>query len=204
MPRKPRRLIKMKQLPISKSLKHYLLTGNYGAAACPGCLERGETFLLANPGKRDGLRAIWESNKNKIITDWIKKTPCTRPWAFWEFDVKEIRRRIGGIGDLFHDWGDYTPHECYFGIPGAWVSAFDEAYYNGKALDVFGKVIPSPFKDGDFQKTAYDPNDLPVFESEAAHLERHGFLTTTEKTYLKKYPELMEPEKIEFDDDEDE
>ena len=40
----------------------------------------------------------------------------------------------------------------------------------------------------------------PCFESQAAYLDRLGLLTPTEKTYLKKHHELLEPEGIEFDE----
>jgi len=42
-----------------------------------------------------------------------------------------------------------------------------------------------------------DEKDPPCYESEATFLDRHGFLSTTEKTYLAKHPELLQPERIE-------
>jgi hypothetical protein len=44
--------------------------------------------------------------------------------------------------------------------------------------------------------------DPPIFESEAAFLDRHGLLTPQEKKYLASHQELLEPEKVEIDDDE--
>ena len=40
----------------------------------------------------------------------------------------------------------------------------------------------------------------PVYESEAAYLDRQGLLTPAEKKYLKEHPESLEPEKVEFEE----
>lgn len=47
----------------------------------------------------------------------------------------------------------------------------------------------------------WDKKNPPTFESEAAYLERHGFLTPVERGFLEKNPELMELERIEFKED---
>lgn len=196
MPRKPIKSRKKPRPVLHDSLRYYLETGNYAARdKFPDCPAKAETFMLAGSPREKQL-AVWELNREVILNDWIKQNPCSRPWAFWELDVTEIRRRVGGIGDLWNEWEDYGPHDCYFGIPSAWVSAFDEAYYNGRALDIYGKVIPSPWKDGDFPKTVYDKNDPPTFESQATYLQRHGFLTVKEQEFLKKHSELLEPEAV--------
>jgi len=43
---------------------------------------------------------------------------------------------------------------------------------------------------------------LPLFESEASYLLRHDLLSQQEKKYVALHPELMEPEKIIFDEKE--
>lgn len=200
MPRKPIKSRKKPRPVLHDSLRHYLETGNYCTRdRFPDCPAKAETFLLAASSREKQL-AIWQLNQEVILNDWIKRKPCTRPWAFWELDVTEIRRRIGGTGDLFNDLEDYGPHECYYGIPSAWVTAWDVESYNGRALDIYGKVIPSPWKDGDFTRVAVDPNDPPVFESEAVYLQRLGFLTPVERGFLEKNPELLEPEQLEIDE----
>lgn len=40
------------------------------------------------------------------------------------------------------------------------------------------------------------PGERLPGESQAAYLDRHGLLTKEEKTYLRKHPELLEPEAI--------
>ena len=52
----------------------------------------------------------------------------------------------------------------------------------------------------EYWQIQWDKNDPPTFESEGAYLERHGLLTAPEKTFLKKHPALLEPERIEFDE----
>lgn len=71
-----------------------------------------------------------------------------------------------------------------FGLPVSWVSAFDEAYYNGRARDVHGNRIGTEFHEGHFTGRAIDPADPPRFESEATYLDRHGLLTAAERRRL--------------------
>jgi len=68
-------------------------------------------------------------------------------------------------------------------------------------VDYEGACISS---DGlpEYWQVEWDRNDPPTFESEATCLDQLDLLIPTEKTYLKKHPELMRDEKIEFDDDE--
>jgi hypothetical protein len=92
----------------------------------------------------------------------------------------------------------YVPRLEY-GLPTRWVTQFDVEYYNGRARDIHGEVIPTEYKDGDFKGAAIDPNDPPVYESQASYLKRNGLLTRSEKSYLKAHPELLQPEKIELE-----
>jgi hypothetical protein len=50
----------------------------------------------------------------------------------------------------------------------------------------------------------WNKNDSPIFESQATFLDRHGLLSPVEKAYLAKHPGILEPERIEFKEDEDE
>lgn len=45
------------------------------------------------------------------------------------------------------------------------------------------------------------PLDTSSFESQAAYSKRHNLLTTDEKQYLKKHPDLLEPELVTTDDE---
>ena len=191
MPRKPRRLIKMKQPVISEALKHHLLTGQY-------MNKEGEVEVLLLCCKTDALKNAWESCREEIMPEWIKKHPVTRPFGWWKFDgprqqdqgsgawfegtLPEPRQRLGGIGRPASDVLAYVP--CFDkGRPTRWISKEEEDGYN-------------------FEGVAIDPNNPPVFESVAVYLQRLDLLTPAEKVHLRKHPELMEPEKIEFEEDE--
>lgn len=165
----------------------------------------------------DKWKPIWEEVREEVMAAWIKNHPGTRCWAFWEFDAPrgerkfgayfdgtkpEPRQRVGGTGTPNYEVLAYVP---YFdrGIPESWVTKFDEEYYNGRRKDIHGNPIGTEYKEGHFKGKAIDPNDPPVFESEAAYLERHGLLTASEKKWLAGHPEAMEPERIEFDGQEE-
>ena len=188
MPTNRKRVSRKMAHGISENLREYLLTGHCAKGDA-------EVFMLsASP---DRLRLVWNAVKNEIMVDWIKKNPCERPWLFWKFEAPKKpvdgwedyerfnsaqRRRLGGIGTPLHEvtcsWGGFP-----YGIPSSWVIE------DLKKVGFEGKVI--------------DPKNPPVFESVAAYLERHGLLSPAEKAYLKKHPEILEPEEILFDEDED-
>jgi len=106
----------------------------------------------------------WALHKDFILASWIKKTPCTRPWAWWEVDAPEQCQKISGTGTRLHERM--------------------KIYYRDMK-NRYGVEV---------ERDVFDPNDPPIYESQAAFLERHGLLTAAERAYLKKHPELMTPE----------
>lgn len=44
-----------------------------------------------------------------------------------------------------------------------------------------------------------DADNLPVFESQAAYLQRHNLLTATEKRWLANHPEALEPVTLKYE-----
>lgn len=179
MPRKPRKLLKMRPKSISPALLKYFKGESYG----PGDEGAVDVFLME---LRPEMKKAWESYREQIIADWIRQNPCSRPWAWWEFDAPEPRRRIGGIGTPDFECLAYKPH-YERGIPSGWITQDD--------FDTFGP---------DLKGIPFDRRDPPTFESETAYLNRLNFLTPAEKVHLRKHPELMEPEKIEFEEDDEE
>ena len=155
---------------------------------------------------------IWAEVKQDIMAAWIKKNPCSRPWGWWEYDaprwkrkfegcfwdgkLPEPRQRLGGTGDPAFEFLAYVP-SFNFGLPTTWITKDDVDSYNGRAKDIQGDIIPSQYKEGDFQGRAIDPEDPPTFESEAAYLKRNDLLTAAELKHLEKHPQMMEPERIE-------
>ena len=99
--------------------------------------------------------------------------------------MPEPRQRIGGIGTPSYEVLNVKP-SFFKGVSNSFIDENDMKYY----ADSFkGKnVFP------------IDANDPPEFESEAAYLQRHDLLTPQEKKYLASHPELLEPEKVTFED----
>jgi len=204
---KPKKMLK-ERLLVDPSIIHFLLHGE-AEKGTEGWRLYIERFF--NPGC---IERAWVSYRKALLKDWARNHPCTRPLLWWKHDAPKEpvkgwdherwdsaqRRRLGGTGTPTHEvlgsWGGFS-----YGIPTGWIDQWSVDYYNGRAKDIHGKIIPTKYKEGHFKGKAIDPNNPPIFESEAAYLERHDFLTPTEKTYLKKYPELLEPEKIEFDEE---
>ena len=159
MPRKPRKTRTRKLSTIPAALLKYFKGEPYGPDDEGAC----DVFLME---RRPAMKEAWNSYRGQVLTDWIKKNPCSRPSAFWSFDATEPRKQNSGSGD---------------GI------------CEGMAIDADG--LPK------YWQFNWDTSDPPIFESEAAYLERHGLLTLTEKTYLKKHPRLLESEKVEYDEE---
>ena len=206
MPRKPRKLLKMRQAAISPALKEYFETGGYDDKS----EESADAFMIQSTPK---MKKAWKSHREQIMLEWIKKYPCSRPWAWWELDsprwarkfnayfdgtLPEPRKRLGGTGTSNFEDLAYVPHFS-FGIPTGWLDQWTVDYYNGQALDVHGELIKTPYKKGNFEGVAIDLKNPPAFESQAVFLQRHDLLTTPEKAYLTKHPRLLEPERVELE-----
>lgn len=133
---------------------------------------------------------------------WVREHPGTRPslwWRFeaprqtedvhpgWDFDPAkpEPRRRVGGTGTPVCECTCTVPHYRY-GIPTEWVlpgepdpPGFEP---RGPALWLRECAV------------AFDPDDPPRFEAEAAYLERYGLFLPGERRRLT--PVDFEPEVV--------
>lgn len=143
-------------------------------------------------------RALWEIGRETVLEDWIRTRPGTRPSWWWDFDaprepvgahpgcyydgkLPQPRRRLGGTGTPAHEVLAYMPR-THYGIPMTWVTPFDVEYYGRR-----------------FRGQAIDPADPPIYESQAAYVERHGLLLPGERKRLRKAdfePEALLPEEI--------
>jgi hypothetical protein len=108
----------------------------------------------------------------------VKNEPTAQSNSEWEFESPEPRKRLGGIGTESHNAFNVYQH-FDFGIPTDFVSKSEFDNYN---------------EDGDFEYDAYNPNDPPTYESQAAYLKRHNLLTKSEEKRLKDSD--FEPEKV--------
>ena len=163
MPRKPRKLRKMSPPQISDDLKSYLLDGTH---------KKGNAEIFRLRKSPNLLKSVWKRYRTDILPGWIKENPCTRPWIWWRVDAPKKpvsgwdhvrfnsaqRKRLGGTGTPMHEvlgsWGGFDK-----GIPTGWVTQFLADYYNGRAKDIHGKVIPTDYKEGDFEGVPIDPGN---------------------------------------------
>lgn len=111
------------------------------------------------------------------------------------FAYQAYRLRLGGIGTPAHEVLANVP-DFHLGIPVGWVRQWAVDYYNGRKKDIHGNPIGANYKEGDFKGVVIEPKDPPVYESQAAYLQRHRMLTAEEVLHLKKRPELMKPESL--------
>ena len=166
-------------------------------------------------GNDRGIEAIWREAQAELLEAWINARPGTRPHGWWQFDAPrwreadkperarritaedfpEPRKRLGGIGDPAYAHLNVWP-AFHFGFPTCWVSDFDEAYYNGRSRDIHGKRIGTEYHKGYFKGLAPRPDDPPVYESQAAYLERHNLMSDAERRRLPA--DAFEPERLEI------
>lgn len=67
----------------------YLLDGDYGSDM--------DKFLFA--GDREAVRSAWEAVRDEMLLAFVRESPGTRPWAWWEFDAPGRRARLDGGKD---------------------------------------------------------------------------------------------------------
>jgi hypothetical protein len=200
-----RKIVKRKNRIEQESpwLLRFLATGKIPKPEEDGALKCWEMR-----GKEEYIKKAWIKNRALISSDWIARKPGTRPWSWWRFDaprwerefnawfngtMPEPRKRLGGTGTPDYEHLSIVPRFEY-GIPIGYVDAWLVEYYNGRAKDIHGELIPCKYKDGNFKGIAIDYDDPPVFETEASYLKRHGLLTKSEEKRLK--PEDFEPKTL--------
>ncbi|MDH5324375.1 MAG: hypothetical protein OEZ68_04230 [Gammaproteobacteria bacterium] len=121
------------------------------------------TFELSDyeHGGTPELEALWRQHSETSVKNWVKHSPGTRPRCWWRYESPEPRKRLGGIGRPMFWCERKYPQGYSFGIP--WPCWSFEQF----------KRLPGYIP--------IDPENPPVFESQAAYLERLGFLLPGEK-----------------------
>ncbi|MBW1696066.1 MAG: hypothetical protein JRH18_08955 [Deltaproteobacteria bacterium] len=129
------------------------------------------------------LRELWNRLRDKVLPDFIRRNPGKRPFCFHRYDaplepvnslIKGFkmahRKRLGGAGQAKWEVLSYRPRFA-FGLP--LVKDFVEREQAEFWKSRFGlDMVP------------INPDDPPLFESEAAYLDRHGLLMVAEKRKL--------------------
>jgi hypothetical protein len=149
----------------------------------------------------EGAAELWREFEAEVVAWWVAHHPGTRPANWWRlsaprqalgtwpgywFDgtLPAPRLRVGGIGDPDFDHLAIMPrYAC--GIPATWL---DDWWADRLRRDRRG-----------FTGRAYHPGDPPVYEAEAAYLERHGLLFPGERRRLRKRD--FEPEAVMLDNE---
>jgi hypothetical protein len=150
--------------------------------------------------------ALWRANEATLLPVFVADHPGRRPscwwrysaprqpagrWPGWWWDGKlpEPRRRLGGIGTPAWEVLSYCPLYDR-GIPALWVTAKDYAIQ--AELRATGRHNGC-IRDGSFVReyealtaVPFDPYDPPIYESEAAYLERHNLFLPGERRLLRK------------------
>lgn len=137
----------------------------------------------------DELRALWVQHRERIIQEYVSEYPGERPPRWWEFDAPEPRQRLGGSGTASQEVLGHTPY-FKFGIPAIWITTADIAFYMGRSRDINNQPA-SQYGGRDFAGVAIDPEDPPVFESQAAYLKRLGLLLAGEGRRSDYAPESV-------------
>lgn len=122
----------------------------------------------AADGKRHrSPKALWQEFGALVLARWVDEAPGTRPALWWQYDAPEPRRRVGGIGRPLHEFTAYVVRYAY-GVPIDWPEDDPD--------------LPAEFRPP--CAALIDPNDPPLFESQAAFLDRHDLLSPAERDSL--------------------
>jgi hypothetical protein len=133
---------------------------------------------------------LWEAFGEIIVQRWAEERPGTRPSLWWRYDaprqplgtypgvffdgqLPQPRKRVGGIGTPLHEVSAYVP-QYHLGIPVLW--KFPEPGPVGRQRKNQREFLP--------KARAVDPNKPPIYESQAAYLERHGLFLPGERERL--------------------
>lgn len=122
-----------------------------------------------------GLKAYWQHNRERLLADWIRAKPGTRPWAWWKLDMPAGTRREIRVGARLchpHDDPQRKLHVCRSNSETMWRRAYSLTW---GLPDCF---IP-PFDSdciADFHKNFLRDRTSEIFEEEWSYLQRHGLL----------------------------
>lgn len=148
--------------------------------------ERGWVYFSLSMGMSPYPSAdpkqLWEEYGDTFLPEFIQKNPGRRPVGWWLYDAP--RQPHGGT-------------KCYW--EGKLVEPRRQLGGKGRTPWDAGLAIAPSFEYGvPISWVHFDESAPPLFESQAAYLERHGLLTEKETEIVKERSELMEPEVVTF------
>lgn len=125
-------------------------------------------ILLLESGRSEQLREVWAQHRVAVLAQWLKDHSGTRPAVWWRFDAP--RQLLGTHGGAFYDGKLQQPRKQISGggCDASAISAYMPSYESG---------LPTSW-------AGFEEGAQPVFESQAAYLQRHGLLTPHEVRVL--------------------
>ena len=140
------------------------------------------------------LSLLWDEHRDAVLKRWLLLHPGTRPHCWWLLDapalardkareyagtyfhesLKEPRKQLAGIGSPLHEHFNVSPMYRY-GVPALWVDQNTLDSYKHRQLDC----------------VVIDPDNPPIFESQASYLDRFDLLSAAEKRKSDFEPESL-------------
>jgi hypothetical protein len=112
------------------------------------------------------LGDLWLQHCDVILADWVPAHPGKRLAAWWKFSAPR--------------WVDFDP---VMGEPRRMVGGKGRPkVYAGNRLWFLSHEFGIPVE---FHDDGLDPNDPPIFESQASYMDRHGLFLPGERKLLK-------------------
>ena len=128
---------------------------------------------------------LWAEYGPAVLEWWIIEHAGTRPTCWWKFAAPGHRRRLGGVGTPSWEGLPAIAPRYTLGVPMCWIGEWEVEYFTGKARHVrTGELIAPENVGKPFAGVAIDPANPPMFESEAAYLDRLGLLLPGEHRRL--------------------
>lgn len=123
-------------------------------------------------GYGDKARELIAKHGDAALAAFTAEYPGQRPGWWWKHRAPEPMRQrvgVGGTGTARH-WHEtgvrHANQQDAYGVPLVWVTLENAAWWG---------TPPGP---------PVDPNDPPLYESQAAYLRRHGLLSDAEIAIL--------------------
>jgi hypothetical protein len=110
------------------------------------------------------LLALWHEHSDEIVAEHVADNPGTRPARWWKYDAP--RSPLGTYSGCGYD-GELPEPRKRLGGTGR------PAYEVKCFMPTFQYGVPDIW-------VGIDEDDLPIYESEAAYLKRHGLLLAGE------------------------
>jgi hypothetical protein len=187
MPRK-RQNVKTRWQEFSETALWIVSDGLYPKPEVPDIWDKWTLEHPTASARRRECSELWAQVEEQLLEEWIAERPGTRPLYWWLFSAP-----LMDDAEILDQWRD-----CWFvndlRAPRLQIRGTGEAAHVRWASSVpaFGYGIPDRW-------ASIDPEDPPVFESQAAYLRRHGRLTVDEESRLTSVdfePEVLQTQTV--------